>query len=181
MLTNIGLAMECSSQTRKLVRGIGWRELGLSRNAAAQIGDVYGLGDGMSKRDRKTRLGYGRTRIGAVKEFSSADTRSLRADGNSAAQDLASLHADVNAAVQTLGPARSCEFGSEGIGACTQMRIRQRRNWGLHAEANLAMQDWGLHAVVNSAAQDLGSARRSELGSARLGSLHVDVHSAAQT
>jgi len=36
LLTNIGLTMECPSQARKLVRGIGRRELGLSRNSAAK-------------------------------------------------------------------------------------------------------------------------------------------------
>jgi hypothetical protein len=36
MLTNIGLTIECPSQAGKLVRGIGRRELGLSRNSAAK-------------------------------------------------------------------------------------------------------------------------------------------------
>ena len=36
LLTNMGLTMECPSQAGKLVRGIGWREQGLSRNSAAK-------------------------------------------------------------------------------------------------------------------------------------------------
>jgi len=36
LLTNIGLTMECPSQAGKLIKGIGWRELGLSKNSAAK-------------------------------------------------------------------------------------------------------------------------------------------------
>jgi len=36
LLTNMGWMMDCPSQVRKLIRGIGWWELGLSWNLAAQ-------------------------------------------------------------------------------------------------------------------------------------------------
>jgi len=36
LLTNMGWTMDCPGHAGKLVRGIGWRELGLSRNSAAK-------------------------------------------------------------------------------------------------------------------------------------------------
>jgi len=36
LLTNIGLTMDCPGHAGKIVWGIGWRELGLSRNSAAK-------------------------------------------------------------------------------------------------------------------------------------------------
>jgi hypothetical protein len=58
--------MECPSQAGKLVRGIGRRELGLSRNSAAKT-----------------------LATGTVEEFGSEDIGSLHAEANSAAQELA--------------------------------------------------------------------------------------------
>jgi hypothetical protein len=89
LLTNMGWTMDCLGHAGKLVRGIGWREQGLTRNSATKTLTACTQ---MRIRQRKNWQPAHRC------EFSNEDIDSLHADANSTAQELT---------------------------ACTQMRIQQ--------------------------------------------------------